>query len=91
VKEIDRFVPITEAKTYLFELVRNVQANDEVVVITRGGLPAAVIMSASRWESLLEMLDILSDEKGMASLRQSIQQARGGEWVEDERVFNTLP
>ena len=86
-KEIDRFVPITEAKTHLLDLVRNLQENDEVVVITRAGLPAAVLVAPSRWEGLLETMDILSDEKAMASLRRAIQQARAGEWVGEEEVF----
>jgi antitoxin YefM len=87
VKEIDRFVPITEAKTRLLDLVRRLQADDEVVVITRGGIPAAVLIAPSRWEGLLETMDILSDEKTMTSLRRSMQQARAGDWVEDEALF----
>lgn len=86
-KEIDRFVPITEAKTHLLDLVRNLQENDEVVVITRGGVPAAVLVAPGRWEGLLETMDILSDEKAMASLRRSIQQARADQWIEHDEVF----
>ncbi len=86
-KEIDRFVPITKAKTHLLDLVRDLQIKDEVVVITRGGLPAAVLMTPNRWEGLLETIDILSDEKAMASLRRSIQQARAGQWIEHDEVF----
>ena len=86
-KEIDRFVPITEAKTRLLDLVRRLQADDEVVAITRGGVPAAVLIAPSRWEGLLETIDILSDEKAMTSLRRSIQQARAGDWVRDDALF----
>ena len=86
-KEIDQFVPITEAKTRLLDLVRRLQADDEVLVITRGGVPAAVLIAPSRWEGLLETIDILSDEKAMTSLRRSIQQARAGDWVEDDALF----
>jgi antitoxin YefM len=88
VKEIDRFVPITKAKTHLLDLVRDLQVKDEVVVITRGGLPAAVLITPNRWEGLLETIDILSDEKTMAGLRQAIKEARAGQWVEHEAVFN---
>jgi antitoxin YefM len=87
VKEIDRFVPITEAKNRLLDLVRRLQADDEVVAITRGGIPAAVLIAPSRWEGLLETIDILSDPQAMTSLRRSIQQARAGDWVEDEALF----
>jgi antitoxin YefM len=88
VKEIDRFVPITEAKTHLLDLVRALKENDEVIVITRSGVPAAVLVTPNRWEGLLETIDILSDEKTMAGLRQSIKEARAGQWVEHEAVFN---
>jgi antitoxin YefM len=87
VKEIDRFVPITEAKTHLLDLVRTLKENDEVVVITRGGVPVAVLITPNRWEGLLETIDILSDEKAMASLRRSIKQARAGQWIEHDEVF----
>ena len=86
-KEIDRFVSVTEAKARLLDLVRNLQENDEVVVITRSGVPAAVLITPNRWEGLLETIDILSDEKAMASLRRSIQQARTGQWIEHDEVF----
>ena len=86
-KEIDRFMPITEAKARLLDLVRNLQDNDEVGVITRRGVPAAVLVAPDRWEGLLETMDILSDEKAMASLRRSIQQARAGQWIEHDEVF----
>ena len=42
---IDRFVPITKAKNRLLNLTREVEQNDDVVAITRNGVPAAVFAS----------------------------------------------
>ncbi len=86
-KEVDRFIPITEAKNRLLDLVRNLQAKDDIVAITKNGVPAAVLLSVERFEGLLETIDILSDEKAMTSLRRSLREARAGRWVSHEEVF----
>lgn len=52
-------VPITEAKVRLSELVRD--ASDEEVLLLRHGRPVAVIVSADRYEALLEDIEDLRD------------------------------
>jgi antitoxin YefM len=86
-REVDRFIPITEAKNRLLDLVRDFKANDDVIGVTKNGVPAAVLLSVERFEELLETLDILSDEKAMASLRRSLREARAGRWVTHQAVF----
>jgi antitoxin StbD len=54
-----RHVPISEAKGRLAELVRD--SDDEDVVLLRHGRPAAVVMSARRYEALLEEIEDLRD------------------------------
>lgn len=53
------FVPVSQAKAHLTELVRN--SSDEDVVLTRHGRPAAVILSVERHAALMEQLDDLED------------------------------
>lgn len=86
-KEIDRFIPVSEAKTRLLDLVRDLQTKDDIIAITKNGVPAAVLLSTEKFEGLLETIDILSDEKAMASLRRSRRGARAGKWVGHEKVF----
>jgi antitoxin YefM len=86
-KEVDRFIPITKAKNRLLDLIRDFQVKDDIVAITKNGVPAAVLLSVERFEGLLETIDILSDEKAMASLRRSLRQAQAGRWVSHEKVF----
>ena len=86
-REVDRFIPITKAKNRLLDLIRDFQAKDDIVAITKNGVPAAVLLSVERFEGLLETIDILSDEKAMASLRRSLRQAQAGRWVSHEKVF----
>ena len=86
-KEVDRFIPVTEAKNRLLDLVRDLQAKDDIVAITKNGVPAAVLLSVERFEGLLETIDILSDEKAMTALRRSLREARAGRWLRHDEVF----
>ena len=86
-KEVDRFIPITEAKTRLLDLVRDLQTEDDIVAITKNGVPAAVLLSVERFEGFLETIDILSDEKAMTALRRSLRKARAGRWLRHDEVF----
>lgn len=86
-KEVDRFISITEAKTRLLDLVRDLKEKYDVVAITKNGAPAAVLLSMDKFEGLLETIDILSDEKVMKSFRRSLREARAGRWVSEEQVF----
>ena len=86
-KEVDRFIPITEAKTRLLDLVRDLQAEDDIVAITKNGVPAAVLLSVEKFEGFLETIDILSDERAMRSLRRSLREAGAGRWLRHDEVF----
>jgi antitoxin YefM len=85
-KDISSYVPVSKAKSDLLEIIRRLET-EEAVAVTKNGVPAAVIISAAKYEGLLETLDILSDENTMKSLRKSIRQARGGKWLKYEEVF----
>ena len=86
-KEVDRFIPVTEAKNRLLDLVRDLQAKDDIVAITKNGVPAAVLLSVEKFEGFLETIDILSDERAMRSLRRSLREARAGRWLRHDEVF----
>lgn len=84
---IDRFVPITKAKNRLLDLTREIERNNDVVAITRNGVPAAILLSPSKFEGLLETLEILGDARTMRALRRSMRQAAAGRWVSESQVF----
>lgn len=85
--KIDRFVSVTEAKSRLLNLVRDLKTRQEIVAITLDGVPSAVLLSMDQFEGLMETIEILSDQKAMRSLRRSLKQAEAGRWVSHERVF----
>ncbi len=86
-KEVDHFIPVTEAKSRLLDLVRQLKANDDIIAITKNGVPAAVLVSVTKFGGLLETIDILSDEKAMRSLRRSLREAHAGRWLTHAEVF----
>ena len=84
---VDQYVSVTEAKNKLLELIRNLKARQEIVAITRDGVPAAVLLSMDQFEGLTETIELLSDPGAMRSLRRSLKQAKAGRWVSDEALF----
>lgn len=73
-----RIVPFTEARASLSELLDDVEATHEHIVITRKGRPAAVVVSPDDWEALEETLDILQDEHTLAALHESEEDVQAG-------------
>ena len=84
---IDRFVPITQAKNRLLDLTREVERDDDVVAITRNGVPAAILLSPAKFAGLLETLEILGDARTMRALRRSVREAAAGEWTGESEAF----
>jgi antitoxin StbD len=66
---MDRMVPITEAKGRLSELVR--EAEDHEVLLMRHSRVAAVLLSAARYEALLEELEDARDALSVYESRDS--------------------
>jgi antitoxin YefM len=85
-ENIQQFIPVTRAKAMLLDLIREIKESEEAVAITKNGVPEAVIMSMGKFQGLLETLEILSDDKTIASIRKSILQADRGEWIDFDEV-----
>lgn len=84
---IESYIPITQAKNRLLDIIRKIETTDETVAITKNGMPEAVVLSMKKFEGLLETLEILADDKAMKSFRKSLKQAERGEWIEFDEVF----
>ena len=72
-------IPLAEAKAHLSELVDRTLREHERFVVTRNGVPAAVLLSPEDLESLEETVDILQDDELLESIRTSRRQAAAGE------------
>ena len=84
---IQDYIPVTKAKTKLLDIIRKIESSDDTVAITKNGVPEAVLLSMSKFEGLVETLEVLSDEKAMKSIRKSIKEARDGKWLDFDEVF----
>ena len=69
-----RQMTITEARINFLSLPEVVE--DEPLVIAKHGKPVMVTMGYDQYESLVETLDILSDQAFSLSLVKSIQQVK---------------
>lgn len=83
-------MPFTEARTHLTELLDDVESVHEHVVITRNGRPAAIVMSQAEYDSLIETLEILGDQKLMEDLAASDEDVAAGRMVPWEEVKHEL-
>ena len=79
-------LPLATVKARFSELVARVQKQEERILVTRNGKPAAVLISADDLESLEETLAIMSDPKLMEQIRQSQAAAARGNVVDWEDV-----
>lgn len=64
---------LSEIKARLSELVDQVEREHDRIVLTRNGVPAAVLISPADLQSLEDTLDLLSDP----AARAEIEAARG--------------
>ena len=85
-----RIIPFTEARARLTELLDDVEARHEHVVITRRGRPTAVVISTEEWEALEETLEILQDEETLAALRESEEDVKAGRLFSLDEVRREL-
>lgn len=86
-QKIQQFIPITKAKNLLLDLVRKIKDSDGAIAITINEVPEAVLISMKRFEGMSETLDILADEKAMASVKRSIRQANRRQHVRLDKRF----
>jgi antitoxin YefM len=77
-----RIVPFTEARARLTELLDEVEARHEHLVITRKGRPAAVVVSPEEWDAIEETLEVLQDGGTLDALRESEED------VKADRLFS---
>lgn len=75
-------LPLSDVKARLSELVDRVESEDDRIVVTRNGRPAAVLVSPDDLESLEETLAALSDPALMRKVRAGDAALSRGDVVE---------
>jgi prevent-host-death family protein len=72
----DRIIPVTQAKRELLEIVKETAEEDVTVTMTESGVPVSVLMSAGRYESLIETIEILADQSVVKALARSSKELK---------------
>jgi antitoxin YefM len=70
---------LSEAKMKLSGLVQAVSDTDEEIVITKNGVPAAVLISHDEFESLKETVAIRSDAALAEEIRKGLRSLKAKE------------
>jgi len=83
-------IPLTELRPKLPKVIGRISKYFDRYVITRRGRPEAVMLSEEDYESLIETLDILSDQKLMRGIEKSVQDLRKGKGISWEKAKKKL-
>lgn len=84
---IQEYVPITQAKNKLLDMVRSIHDSDNAIAITKNGVPEAVLISIEKFEGLLETIEILADDDARTQIKQSKEDVKQGRLVDMKDVF----
>jgi prevent-host-death family protein len=76
---MSEILPLSSVKAHLSEIVDRVEHQQDRVVVTRNGKPAAVLISHDDLESLEETLSIMSDPTLMTQIHESKQAIESGD------------
>lgn len=84
---VENFVPITQAKARLLDIIRSIHDRDDTYAITKNGVPEAVLISMKKFEGLLETIEILADQEAMEQLRRSREDLAAGRTVSVDKAL----
>jgi prevent-host-death family protein len=83
-------ISVRELRPKLSKVIDNIHKKFDRYVITRRGKPEVVMMSIDDYEGLLETLQIESDPKWMADIRQAQKDMKNGKGVSLEEARRRL-
>lgn len=72
-------LPLAEVRANLSKLVDEAVRTHQRIEVTRQGRRAAVILSADDYDSIMETLEILSDQRLMVEIREAEAEVERGE------------
>ena len=75
-------VALSEARERLSEIVEEVATTGGDFIISRHGRPMAVLLAKDEYESLIETLNILSDNDAMNAIREAEADLVSGNLIE---------
>lgn len=85
-----KIVGVKEAHQHLTKLIRAAEAGGQIV-ITRDGAPAAVLLGAREYDSLMATVEEMADPGALRALREARADAKAGRVYSYEEVFGHPP
>lgn len=70
--------PLTEVRERLSEIIDDVSSRGTEMTITKHGRPVAIILGFDEYESLIETLNILSDDETLSAIQEGLDELGGG-------------
>lgn len=69
-------LPVSEVKMKLSSLVETVRTTDATIMITKNGVPAAILISPDEFDNLQETLVIRGDDALMKEIKNGLTELR---------------
>jgi prevent-host-death family protein len=86
-EDFQQILPVSKAKRELLDLLKRMEEEGSTIALTRNGEAVGVMMTLSRYEALLETIEILGDQEILRSLRKSVRDFKAGRVVDHEQVW----
>lgn len=85
---MSKTISLKEARNRFSAIVERVDRLSERYIVTKNGVPKAVVMSADEFESWLETLELLANPKAVKALEQGLKEAKAGKFHSFKEVFS---
>jgi antitoxin YefM len=82
-----KIIPVTQVKKKLLEIIKEMVEEDITVAVTKNGVPVSVLMSADRYEGLLETIEILADRSVVKALARTSKEFQAGKVLTHEEAW----
>jgi antitoxin YefM len=84
---MNKTISLKEARSRFSTIVDKVDRLSQRYVVTKNGVPKAVVMGAEEFESWVETLELMSNPKAVKALEQGLKEARAGKFKSFKQVF----
>ena len=81
----------TEVRNNFFDILDEVKGSGIPYTITKGGVPAAVLMNAEEYEGWMETLEIMKTPELVKGIEEGKKDLREGRYSTFEEVFGMTP
>lgn len=75
---MSKTISLKEARSRFSTIVDKVDRLSERYVVTKNGVPKAVVMSADEFDSWVETLEIMANPKTVKALEQGLKESKTG-------------